>query len=478
MNARILRIPGVIAMATALLIMFAPSARASASKANVAAHRNARFELPNRQRFSSADRMRFQKQSDQGRDSPCGRARRPTRARRTHIRWSARARSSTTTATHGPSSTFPSSRLSCTSPTARHRTATKPTGCGESTTLSPRDLVAESPIFQDHNYTIGGTFVGRGQYADKFQRANFWQAIQHAHNNPYEVRLQPSFITVKLGRNRPLPSIRSPLRHRVVTAGSSTVRLGQLYPTNAHPEPSHLSELIPDLPRQQHHRLRGRAPGFFDVAGNHGSFTNSDGLVQTYAEVDYDTTQSFFALPDVEALAHEVGEWMDDPLNSNTQPCYDGGLAALPAPPNGLEVGDPLVGITVPVGPMPNGVTYHPQELVFASWFYDQIPSQAVNPTWYSSNGTFTQSRALVCTYLVPTATTRLCFARMHEVRRSAASRCGRASLVTASPGVRRAARASRRRRDGFQLGAVTSASRAASGTGTDTSGLLTEIDD
>ena len=77
--------------------------------------------------------------------------------------------------------------------------ATKPTGCGESTTLSPRDLVAESPIFQDHNYTIGGTFVGRGQYADEFQRANFWQAIQHAHNNPYEVRLQPSFITVKLG---------------------------------------------------------------------------------------------------------------------------------------------------------------------------------------------------------------------------------------------------------------------------------------
>ena len=39
--------------------------------------------------------------------------------------------------------------------------------------------------------------------------------------------------------------------------------------------------------------------------------------------------------------------------------------------------------------PMPNGVFYHPQELAFFSWFFDQVPSLGING-WYSSGGTFT----------------------------------------------------------------------------------------
>jgi hypothetical protein len=52
-----------------------------------------------------------------------------------------------------------------------------------------------------------------------------------------------------------------------------------------------------------------------------------------------------------------------------------------------LEVGDPLTGKSLQVT-MPNGVTYHPQELAFFSWFFNQVPSLGFDG-WYSSLGTF-----------------------------------------------------------------------------------------
>jgi hypothetical protein len=52
-----------------------------------------------------------------------------------------------------------------------------------------------------------------------------------------------------------------------------------------------------------------------------------------------------------------------------------------------LEVGDPLSGNLFEVT-MPDGVTYHPQELAFFSWFFNEVPSLGLNG-WYSMGGTF-----------------------------------------------------------------------------------------
>jgi hypothetical protein len=130
-------------------------------------------------------------------------------------------------------------------------------------------------------------------------------------------------------------------------------------------------------------------PTFCIVGGSHGDYVNRHGLVQTYAEVDFDTA-GFTMSPDVSILAHEIGEWMDDPLNNNvTPPIPVACQSTPPAPPNSIEVGDPLSGINETVGPMRNGLTYHPQELAFFSWFYDQAPSRAAEPRLYSSGGRF-----------------------------------------------------------------------------------------
>jgi hypothetical protein len=132
------------------------------------------------------------------------------------------------------------------------------------------------------------------------------------------------------------------------------------------------------------------SPSFCIVGGSHGNYLNSQGLLQTYAEVDFDTS-GITGSPDVSILAHEIGEWTDDPLNNNLTPPIPGFgcQSTYPAPPNSIEVGDPLGGVNENVGPMPNGVTYHPQELAFFSWFYDQVPSHAANRGLYSFNGTF-----------------------------------------------------------------------------------------
>jgi hypothetical protein len=127
------------------------------------------------------------------------------------------------------------------------------------------------------------------------------------------------------------------------------------------------------------------------VLGYHNAFTNpADGGVTTYSTSMFDnSTQGEFGGADISVLTHEIGEWMDDPLvdgiNNNTKPW--GNIGQVTGCQTNLEVGDPLTGTLQPT--KFGGVTWHPQELAFFSWFYHQNPSLGVNG-WFSSHGTFT----------------------------------------------------------------------------------------
>ena len=115
--------------------------------------------------------------------------------------------------------------------------------------------------------------------------------------------------------------------------------------------------------------------------GGYHSATGS----QTYMHYAYIDHSGAFS-QDISALSHEVGEWMDDPLVNNTQGAC-GGL---------LENGDPLEGFanygTFPV--TLNGITWHPQDLVFLKYF-GQTPSTSVNNWWSFNNANITS----VCQY-------------------------------------------------------------------------------
>jgi hypothetical protein len=93
----------------------------------------------------------------------------------------------------------------------------------------------------------------------------------------------------------------------------------------------------------------------------------------------------------VTVAAHEIGEWLDDPLGTNPTPLW-GGIGQVGGCQNNWEVGDPLSGTNFPAITMPNHVTYNPQENAFWSWFYsaDHDPNfEGTAGGKYSMNGTF-----------------------------------------------------------------------------------------
>ena len=126
------------------------------------------------------------------------------------------------------------------------------------------------------------------------------------------------------------------------------------------------------------------------ILGYHGAFGSP---VQTYSPTDYDTTGDFGpGIVNVSVAAHEVGEWLDDPLGNNPTPPW-GGIGQVSGCQGNWEVGDPLTGTNFPAIKMPNGVTYNPQETVFWSWFYsadhDDVLQDITAGEKYSMKGTF-----------------------------------------------------------------------------------------
>ena len=118
---------------------------------------------------------------------------------------------------------------------------------------------------------------------------------------------------------------------------------------------------------------------------------------QTYGNSEFEgRNQTLFSgTADTSILSHEIGEWMDDPLVNNPTPAW-GHIGQVSGCQGNLEVGDPLSGTLLPAVKMPNGFSYHLQELAFFDWFYRITPSTGVHG-WYSDEGTFTTGAGAVC---------------------------------------------------------------------------------
>ena len=253
--------------------------------------------------------------------------------------------------------------------------------------------VQNSPIFKSKAYTFGTTAVGTGQYADEFQRANYWTYASPTGINPG--------YNVKLGLTTLAP-ITINVPNADAAAGSTACGTGLLGAVEINWLDSYLqTTVIPSLQKTglTVHMLPlfllGNVVEYSGTTANccilgyHSAFTVPTGTM-TYGLSMYDNTGDFTGSSDVSALSHEVAEWMDDPLvNNPTSPW--GHIGQVSGCQNNLEVGDPLSGTTraVTIG----GHAFHVQELAFTSWFYHQSPSTGVNG-WYSNYGTFTSAAA------------------------------------------------------------------------------------
>jgi hypothetical protein len=253
----------------------------------------------------------------------------------------------------------------------------------------PLRLVQQSPILNAATFDFGGAIVGRTQYVDAFQRANFWKVDDH---DTYHVLLNPATVApvvIHVPKADGLALATTALGPPPFCAPLGIVDINWF---DAYLD----STVIPALkavnpsnfPVFLVHNVVWASPvtnlGTCCILGYHAT----TGLpIQTYSPFNFDSTGLFpLAFEDTATMSHEVAEWMNDPFGNNATPPW-GHTGQVSGCQNNLEVGDPLSGTTAPPIVMSNGFTYHLQELAFFSWFFD---SNSVGiHGWFSNNGTF-----------------------------------------------------------------------------------------
>ncbi len=274
---------------------------------------------------------------------------------------------------------------------------TKADPCAAAPGGSAVDLVLGSPIVSNAHFTLNGVNQGVTQYIDAFQRANFSQVIGGNYHTLLDVTVLPA-VTVQVPPSRGASFD--------VHALFGACGLNGVIDMNWW-DPFVTGTIIPSLASEGVNPttfpvflfanvvMSIGSPSFSKkccILGYHGALGFP---VQTYAPLDFDTSGIFGGrIKDTSIMAHEVGEWMDDPFGNNPTPAF-GHVGQVGGCQNNLEVGDPLTGKNIPTVTMPNGYTYHLQELAFFSWFYG-APSIAAGGL-FSDNGTFKTDAGPVC---------------------------------------------------------------------------------
>jgi len=214
----------------------------------------------------------------------------------------------------------------------------------------------KSPMFDpSSDFTSGAIDCGTGQYIDSFQRCNFYGSVQtntgyHTILDPVTIKkVKPLTITVASNQGK---VINNPFGSGVVGTMSINTFDAQLTSYLS----SHAAQITPDI-----------FPFFisYDVYLTSGGCCiggyHSARSAQTYGYTTYVDSPGAFS-EDIDAVSHEVGEWLDDPFTNNRVNCQDNSI---------LEVGDPLEVLanygTFTVNQ--NGFTWHPQSLAMMPYF-------------------------------------------------------------------------------------------------------------
>jgi hypothetical protein len=241
------------------------------------------------------------------------------------------------------------------------------------------DDTLNSPLFTQASYTSGTT-----QYADAMQRAEWWKYVS---DEDYHVWLdQPDVnqtVTINVpasaGSVGPNPHTGQPEGLINVIWFDSQIQ-GLITSLGLSPQ------TLPIFLTSNTFLYQGD-PSTCCIIGYHNALptTNAQGktVIQTYAWGTYNDPRMFTVpVQDINALSHEIAEWYNDPFVDNVVPTWSVPGAPQYGCSNGLEVGDPLVGVSFTV----NG--YHPQDEAFFSWFAKQVPSVGINGQ-YTYLGTF-----------------------------------------------------------------------------------------
>lgn len=267
--------------------------------------------------------------------------------------------------------------------------------CGD--TDSAENRFRNSPLVVPSELIFNGVNVGNVQYIDGFMRAQFWNAPvpgspgRSSYYNPLNWTFESAF---------PLPPISSTEGAVNVVSGTScetgvvaqgyfnslirTYALAFLQATGVVSTKKFVIFITKNVSAASTFTTAYQSAF---VLGEHFA-TGTPKQTWAWAQIKHTSHDN----TDIEVASHEIGEWMNDPLLTNTTPAW-GPAGEVSTCGYKFEVGDPVNKTIAPV--KLNGYTYHPQELAFFSWFFNPsvMPSYGAGGK-FSSNGTFTTSSA------------------------------------------------------------------------------------
>ena len=244
-----------------------------------------------------------------------------------------------------------------------------PNATGEFGTLSATQMVNGSLIFQSLvDYNQGGTDLGKTLYHDAYQRGDFWGSIKT--NTNYHILLKTLIgpeqtFTVPSSEGSVISNPWSGIPTGTADINWFDDQLQTVlskYSCSKIKEPCISPGVLPLFIAENVYltEFSECCIGGYHSANGPGP----SGQTYSYASIVQQTNSppdGIFS-QDIAALSHEIGEWIMDPFTTNPSPCPDNSI---------LEVGDPLE-LDPTFGDYPytvNGFTYHPQDLVFISWF-------------------------------------------------------------------------------------------------------------
>jgi hypothetical protein len=209
----------------------------------------------------------------------------------------------------------------------------------------PLAQVQGSPLFVPSSYVMNSIPIGSTQYIDAFQRANFYNTNISRTGNSYHTVFGP--VTTVAAQTMTIPAGEGASWNLGGCGNLGVVDFSTFYSLLENTVlPSLAGKIGPTVFAIfiVHDVVMGD-PGTSPnqnccIIGFHGALGFP---VQTYAVADYDSTGHFSRVPDIAALSHEVGGWMDDPLGSNATPAW-GNVGQVSGCQSNLEVGDPLTG--------------------------------------------------------------------------------------------------------------------------------------
>ena len=264
------------------------------------------------------------------------------------------------------------------------------TGCGQ--TVSPVTATLTGPLLTNHRWSAGGQYVGTDEYIGAQMREEFWAYTNRFGVSPnYHVRLagsEPAVVTATFSGGTEInPGTCNELEEFPLSTWDSFVQ-GTLMP-----ELASFGVNSTTFPFFLFSNVVFTQSGCC-ILGYHSAF-NSGGNTQTYGNGDYVTDGEFGGVNDLAVLAHETGEWANDPFVNNPTPSW-GHIGQVSGCQGNLEVGDPLTGTQFAYNAGHTagggGQIYHLQELAFFGWFYDD--NIGING-WYSTRGSFTSGATL-----------------------------------------------------------------------------------